>query len=875
MIGEGLMEDKLKRPKASMPKAYKENDDYIKTLIVDMEAGKYSKRVLQLEIPRLFVLDEEHINLPDMTLEELKIVFPYYFDSFCRSMWYWEIQESISLEKFQEIYALSKKKRIPFLLGEMYESRRFAAGKNIQELLNQLESEIMERYMLMILETGIFPGMNLKEFHIQTWEQLMELWKHYQQFLMDLQMKLYWYCAGEKELYRIDKNAVYQETEVEVEWKLIEFLQIRLTDWERKNPLSREEEKVMDSLTDLVNGQEWNEEKEKNLMFLFDEDLQKTRQFIEKNKNNSSSLMFDKPTLYKVWCMARRTVLDYEKNEKYLKYLMQIEKSRGKGKNEELYEVKVGNVTVTMQLESVDRERFALSDFRIEGLEGAWKITIGEEKKGYHPILCLEDIWKKNKYQSYGKMWLEGKEQVEIDIPNIVSIKEDAFEHIKLHEIEIKGVVQEIKTNAFRNCNTLESVKLLSVKKICYHAFENCSNLKMAVIHSPEALCTVNHIRDVFWNCEKLTSIEVPEHNDILKPLSDFPLEKDCIYQEDFLWWPNIIQSGAKKLIFKRKDQGTYYDEIEPESCVYTPCLCENLEEIEILEGMKVLHRQFSECRNLKKIILPESLEFLSVGAFYNCSHLENIVLPKNTEIINDLECSENLRIFEKLIIPENHNFYQVKDHIIYKGAQIAVKYVLQEAKGIVVIPEGVKMISEGAFENCDKITEIVLPDSLEKIEIGAFRGCTSLKKVSVGGNPRIYHNSDSWDGEYENQCEGPFVYKREYVLAADVELECRNLPKRVLKIPEGTQWIDYYEYAGYGEITEVILPKSIRMVRRGAFKDCTNLRRVIVNGEIPWEHPYEVFGINSPQIIQVRQKKEKASLTYRPFERIQDLLKK
>ena len=41
-----------------------------------------------------------------------------------------------------------------------------------------------------------------------------------------------------------------------------------------------------------------------------------------------------------------------------------------------------------------------------------------------------------------------------------------------------------------------------------------------------------------------------------------------------------------------------------------------------------------------------------------------------------------------------------------------------------VILPEGVKVIGRGAFENCHMLTTINLPSSLISIESGAFYGC-------------------------------------------------------------------------------------------------------------------------------------------------------
>ena len=44
-------------------------------------------------------------------------------------------------------------------------------------------------------------------------------------------------------------------------------------------------------------------------------------------------------------------------------------------------------------------------------------------------------------------------------------------------------------------------------------------------------------------------------------------------------------------------------------------------------------------------------------------------------------------------------------------------------------IPDGVKYISENAFEDCTNLTSVKIPDSVERIGARAFRHCTSLRE--------------------------------------------------------------------------------------------------------------------------------------------------
>lgn len=116
-------QEMLKRPMESLPKEYKDNAKYVEYLLAQNEilspnkssSDKSKYKITRDDVPRLFILDESHINLPDMTKEELKLVFPYFWDVIGHNI---ARYLKVTKEEFAKLYELSKKKRIPFELGK-------------------------------------------------------------------------------------------------------------------------------------------------------------------------------------------------------------------------------------------------------------------------------------------------------------------------------------------------------------------------------------------------------------------------------------------------------------------------------------------------------------------------------------------------------------------------------------------------------------------------------------------------------------------------------------------------------------------------------------------------------------------------------------
>lgn len=104
----------------------------------------------------------------------------------------------------------------------------------------------------------------------------------------------------------------------------------------------------------------------------------------------------------------------------------------------------------------------------------------------------------------------------------------------------------------------------------------------------------------------------------------------------------------------------------------------------------------FSECRNLREVVLNEGLKKIEDRAFMRCTSLETITLPSTlTEI--------GISVFYNCI-------------------------GLRE----IVFNEGLHRIGYGAFHSCSLMQSITLPYTLTDIGDSAFCGCSNLQEVVI-----------------------------------------------------------------------------------------------------------------------------------------------
>jgi len=103
----------------------------------------------------------------------------------------------------------------------------------------------------------------------------------------------------------------------------------------------------------------------------------------------------------------------------------------------------------------------------------------------------------------------------------------------------------------------------------------------------------------------------------------------------------------------------------------------------------------FSECKNLKEVILNEGLLTIGWSGFNFCSTLGTIQFPESlTEIGSYCFTNTSLKT--------------------------------------VTLPKNLKTIGASAFKPCYSLTSIEFPEGIESIGSGAFTGCSSIKSVTV-----------------------------------------------------------------------------------------------------------------------------------------------
>lgn len=263
----------------------------------------------------------------------------------------------------------------------------------------------------------------------------------------------------------------------------------------------------------------------------------------------------------------------------------------------------------------------------------------------------------------------------------------------------------------------------------------------------------------------------------------------------------------------------------------------------------------------LLSVVMPKTIVSIGHDAFANCPKLKSLTIPENVRDLQNFSF-RGLPSLENLAVDENNEFFDSRE-----GCNAIIKTnsnVLYVGCKATVIPDGVKVIANGAFITCFggrdiEPFEITVPKSVEVIEHQAFAGCFPLKAVNfseglkkIGGNafgatpiervvipasvteidPGAFVACDSL--KVIKVKRGNKVYDSRKGCNAIIESETDRLIVgcTATEIPEGVKIIATNAFAK-SAIKEVQFPSSLELIEYSAFWGCRELKKVVIPGNV------------------------------------------
>lgn len=263
----------------------------------------------------------------------------------------------------------------------------------------------------------------------------------------------------------------------------------------------------------------------------------------------------------------------------------------------------------------------------------------------------------------------------------------------------------------------------------------------------------------------------------------------------------------------------------------------------------------FMNCTNIQEVFIPQSVNYIccneTFSTFYGCSSLTTI----NVDANNKRYSSENGVLFNKDKTELLHYPHGKADlsYVVPEGVEVIGERAFNDQKIVqsVTLSSSVETIDDWAFADCNALTAITFGKSIESVGYGSFYSCTKLKLVDFPrGFKKIGQNA------FENcfALEEAKIPETVTSIGSTAFRSCTSLTK--ISLPDGVSLgssvfmgasietltclgnVEYMKFtasiiSGSKTLSEVIFENGTTSIPSAAFKDCTNLSKVTIPASV------------------------------------------
>ena len=400
------------------------------------------------------------------------------------------------------------------------------------------------------------------------------------------------------------------------------------------------------------------------------------------------------------------------------------------------------------------------------------------------PAADCEKLYIKDENGEYYDL----KAVTELEISDdAMTVGQGQLHMLNLEKISLPSLEEGKLVNYFDSLNqeiptSLKEVVIRGGEEIYDDAFDYCSDVKAITL--PNTLTQIDSY--IFQECDNLEKITVP--------FIGLNLDESRTLQYLFGSGSYYIPSTLADVVVTNATsiaKEAFYNLINVKSVDLSACT--NL--------TSILDKTFYNCSSLTSVLLPTGLESIGSSAFEKCTSLKEITIPETVTSVGDYAFN-GCTLLETVKLPED-----------VTTLSNAMFYNCTSLKEITIL-EGVETIGGSAFKNCTSLTSITLPKSLKTIESSAFEGCSALVNVYYNGTLLDWANIDISSNPME--------------AASHFYIKNENTYEEVTKIEnlDGITSLGW-QFEGFDEVTEIVLPTSLTSVSNNAFAGCNKVVKI------------------------------------------------
>ncbi len=376
-----------------------------------------------------------------------------------------------------------------------------------------------------------------------------------------------------------------------------------------------------------------------------------------------------------------------------------------------------------------------------------------------------------------------------------------------LEEVFIPNTVTKIRDRAFANCSDLTTVNFEEGGSEVL-VFEDSEKVEFVIGKSPSGADIVQEwdVYGIFKGADSLENIELPERT---TKIGDYTFSGVSSLHTVSL--PSTLTTiGAYAFDYTGLKSLNLPDGLETigDYAFRAPSVSDyKISTLSIPASVTAIGKgAFSNNTLLTQVTFAadSKLETIGDSAFSSCAALTEIEIPASVKTIGTsvfLSCSK----LTEITFQSESNLASIGQLAFSKTALTSFSFPVSSAESIKL---GAKL-----FSACKNLTYIYVSKSVISLA-NVFADCNSIQKIEIADD----HESLSSDEEL------PIIYNKD---KTGLQTIYNQLPTGVFTLPEGITFIDEGAFQNQVDVTEIVLPTTLKEIKKNAFANCTSLQRV------------------------------------------------